>query len=236
MAITLKDYAGGERHFILQEPQGKWIVAKGEPPEPTWGYATLVRQWYGLAAPVFVAVFTDRKTVLLRVGDRLFDLGDSRTLFRETWSGIPGKRFTVLTDGKKAASVAYNPLGIDRDPWDSDSIFDYLVQGFTDRTQLGRTVFVWTAVGEGRKLDSPEFVAELESKFGDQSTRQTRPDWRWVMCLAAYWLLFIILPAVLVLLLLPKAKRLGSILPIGFVLILIGEYGFRKWKKLWRVA
>ena len=56
------------------------------------------------------------------------------------------------------------------------------------------------------------------------------------MCLASYRLLFVILPVVLVLLLLPKGKRLGSVLPLGFVLVLIGEHGFRRWKTLWRVA
>lgn len=58
---------------------------------------------------------------------------------------------------------------------------------------------------------------------------------RFFACLASYWLLFIILPAALVLWLVPTGKRLGFALPIGLVLILGGENGFRGWKQLWRV-
>jgi hypothetical protein len=234
MAITLKDYAGGKRHFILQEPQGKWIVAKGEPPEPTWGYATLVRQWCGLAAPVFVAVFTDRKTILLRVGDILVDLRDSKMVFTDRWSGFLTRRFVVSDDGKELASVTYGNLVVDRDPFDSDSIFDYLGP-FADKSRLERTVFIWAAAGEGRKLDAPEFLSEVEARFGGNAYERQRVDTRGAACLASYWLLFIILPAALVLWLVPTGERLSFALPIGLVLILVGENGFRGWKQLWRV-
>jgi hypothetical protein len=55
------------------------------------------------------------------------------------------------------------------------------------------------------------------------------------ICLATYWLLFIIAPTALILLVVPENWRLGAAIPIGLLLIVIGEHGFRKWKRRWHL-
>ena len=55
------------------------------------------------------------------------------------------------------------------------------------------------------------------------------------ICLAAYWILFVIVPGGIILWFVPLPWRIASAIPIGLLLLLIGEHGFRKWKRIWKV-
>ena len=55
------------------------------------------------------------------------------------------------------------------------------------------------------------------------------------ICLLTYWLLFIILPCGIALSFLPSDWRVASAIPIALIIILVGEHGFRKWKRVWKV-
>ncbi len=56
------------------------------------------------------------------------------------------------------------------------------------------------------------------------------------MALSSYWLLFVIVPLVLVLWLTGlKALAVWLILPLFLVLVAVGERGFRIWKRLWKI-
>lgn len=234
MVIMLHDFGEKDRHFVLDDPAGKWTVEKGSSPL-SWGVASLIPQRCGFSKPVLVAVFTDRKTILLRIGDKLFDLGDARVILRNRWAGILYKKFTVLKNDEEVASVGYGELGVDRDPFNEDSFFDYLMAMFSDRSHLDRSVFVWTASSEGRKPDEA-MVAEMEARFNSHNASKPQTSIiKGMLCLASYWLLFVILPAGLVLSLVPKGWRIGVGVPVGFLLLIIGENGFRRWKKLWLV-
>ncbi len=234
MAITLHEFGEKNRHFILDTPSGRWSVEKGSSPT-SWGFASLVPQRFGLSDPVLVAVFTDGKTILFRVDNKLFDLGNADIVLQHRRAGLASKRFTVLVNGAEAFSVKYWTFAIDTFPWDSDSIFDWLMTLSANRNDLARSVFMWTAFGEGRKCDE-SLLAEMEVRFGSQNPSKPEPPFtRGLLCLVSYWLLFIILPAGLILSLVPKGWRIGVGVPVGFVLLLIGENGFRRWKKFWRV-
>jgi len=54
--------------------------------------------------------------------------------------------------------------------------------------------------------------------------------------LIAYWLLFVMVPVVLILASLRFSRLSFAISAVAFVvLVIVGERGFRKWKKLWKV-
>jgi hypothetical protein len=59
---------------------------------------------------------------------------------------------------------------------------------------------------------------------------------RYRLALASYWLVFIIVPAALCFLLLGASSTSAGI-AFGFamILFLIGEWGFRGWKRLWKL-
>ena len=59
---------------------------------------------------------------------------------------------------------------------------------------------------------------------------------RYHLALVTYWSLFIIAPSVVLYLLLGRSKsNVGICIGVGMVLIIIGERGFRPWKRLWKV-
>jgi hypothetical protein len=56
------------------------------------------------------------------------------------------------------------------------------------------------------------------------------------LALISYWLLFVIVPLVLVLWLTGlKALAVWLILPLFLLLVAVGERGFRIWKRLWKI-
>jgi hypothetical protein len=56
------------------------------------------------------------------------------------------------------------------------------------------------------------------------------------LALASYWFAFIIVPAVVLLLLLgPSATSAGIAFGLAVLLMLIGERGFRHFRRLWRL-
>ena len=59
----------------------------------------------------------------------------------------------------------------------------------------------------------------------------TQPT-RYIWARASYWLLFIIIPIIAVAFLVGGGVGLIALL---VVLVVIGEHGFRPWKRLWKV-
>jgi hypothetical protein len=57
---------------------------------------------------------------------------------------------------------------------------------------------------------------------------------RTLLALGSYWALFIIMPLVLCFLLL-GVRAAGWCLPLFLVWCLVGERGFRGWKRLWGI-
>jgi hypothetical protein len=56
------------------------------------------------------------------------------------------------------------------------------------------------------------------------------------LALGSYWTLFVVAPlAACFFVLGSSARAAGYCLPIFLVLCLIGEHGFRRWKRLWKV-
>ena len=55
------------------------------------------------------------------------------------------------------------------------------------------------------------------------------------ICLLTYWALFIIAPLTFILFLVPSNWKIGTAVISLIILVMIGEHGFRKWKKLWDV-
>jgi len=56
------------------------------------------------------------------------------------------------------------------------------------------------------------------------------------LCRAAYWAIFIIAPTAAVVFVGSWTRpRIGWALPIFFVLVLIGEHGYRRWVRLWHM-
>ncbi|MFN0079154.1 MAG: hypothetical protein ACKVY0_22045 [Prosthecobacter sp.] len=59
---------------------------------------------------------------------------------------------------------------------------------------------------------------------------------RTIFALGSYWALFVIAPLVVCFFLFGASARAADYcLPVFIVLCLIGERGFRRWKRLWRV-
>ena len=97
--------------------------------ERTWGYATLIRatlrQRLRLADPVFVAVFTEGRTILVRLGERVFDLANEAIAVRDRGVGPLRRRFSVFVNGVSVSDVAYDPFSVDYDSFTgAESIFD----------------------------------------------------------------------------------------------------------------
>lgn len=52
----------------------------------------------------------------------------------------------------------------------------------------------------------------------------------------SYWSLFVIAPAVVLFFILGASRSdAGVCFGVGIVLVIIGEHGFRPWKRLWKV-
>lgn len=59
---------------------------------------------------------------------------------------------------------------------------------------------------------------------------------RYKLARVSYWLLFIVTPAVALFFILgPSGSTAGVCFGVGIVLVLIGEHGFRAWKRLWKI-
>ncbi len=59
---------------------------------------------------------------------------------------------------------------------------------------------------------------------------------RYRLAVASYWLAFVIVPALVFLLLLgPSSTNAGIAFGLAVILMLVGERGFRPWRRLWRL-
>lgn len=59
---------------------------------------------------------------------------------------------------------------------------------------------------------------------------------RYRLARVSYWLLFIIAPAVVLFFIVGvSSSSAGVCFGVGVVLAIIGEHGFRPWKRLWKV-
>jgi hypothetical protein len=60
-----------------------------------------------------------------------------------------------------------------------------------------------------------------------------KPETRYLCARISYWMLFVIAPAAVCVFVFDV--RPGTGLLIAFLLLVAGEYGFRPWKRLWRM-
>jgi len=86
-----------------------------------------------------------------------------------------------------------------------------------------------------RARDGPAFGLSLDAKESGVKGAAARSSMRERACLATYWAIFIILPVALIWSHIPASVRWAVTLPAGFALVLIGERGIRRWKRIWRV-
>ena len=59
---------------------------------------------------------------------------------------------------------------------------------------------------------------------------------RYRLALVSYWSLFVIAPTVALFFILGRSSsNAGVCFGVGVILTIIGEHGFRPWKRLWKV-
>src|SRR5688572_28651000 len=106
MSFALEDFGGRRRYFRLHSAAGEWEIVR-HVDIPASGFASFAWQLFWLRSRTIVGVFTDRQTILLRVGASLFDLKDPNVELRDGWTGFLLRRFSVLVGGQPVASVRY---------------------------------------------------------------------------------------------------------------------------------
>ena len=165
MPFALEDFGGRKRYFLFQSAAGEWEIVRSVD-MPASGFASFTWQLFWLRSRTIVGVFTDRQTILLRVGASLFDLKDPNLELRDNWTGFLLRRFSVLVGGQAVASVRYFQWAVDYDSgFDGDgTLFDYIMT-FRNRRHINRTVFQWVSALDGRDLESEEFEHELATRF-----------------------------------------------------------------------
>ena len=166
MSVALEDFGGRKRYFRLQTAAGDWEVVRGADMGPSSGFGCFAWQIFWLRSRTIIGVFTDRQTLLLRIGPLLFDLKDPNVELRDVPTGLLLRRFSVLAGGQAVASVLYIPWAVDYESgFDGvGTMFDYLLT-FRDHRHIDRTVFQWVSTLDGRDLETEEFEHELATRF-----------------------------------------------------------------------
>lgn len=112
---------------------------------------------------LFVALYTDAKTLLMRIGDQVFDWADPNLRVARTAVAPFLKRFTVYRGETEILRLDY--WYTDREVWpDNGDIFSYIDRTTHTRAEILRAIFLWTASAQGRDLTGQELADELDRR------------------------------------------------------------------------
>ena len=169
LLYRLDDYGPKYRQYSLDQVSGKYDVttfATGhDARRGTVGCAQVRRLGLWNAPKALVALFTDGKTLLLRVGPDVFDLRDPVKVFRSRVAPCI-KSFVVSKGTQELVRLKY--WHRDVHSWPDDDMLDIFllarVKVETPR-ELKRSVYIWNATREGLVSFSQEFVEELEARL-----------------------------------------------------------------------
>lgn len=128
------------------------------------GYGSWVSVELGFKkSKLFVALFTDGKTLFLKYGDLFIDcLAGEVRAFRELW--LPGvKRFTVRVDGETRVASKY--WWIDRTTWPDDGdIRSHVARITENKTNMIFTVLLRTGAKRGANVGNVEVAEDLRRR------------------------------------------------------------------------
>jgi hypothetical protein len=168
--VLLKDFKlhSHTRRFSLDLDSGvvteQWFESAQQGFQDTAGFGAYAKGfWHGWRR-LFVAYYTDNRTMLLRFADRTFDLGDQnlhivrRTLFPTSFV----QRFAVLQAELPLLTFTY--LHYDGDEWPPQDILKFV--GERTYLDIQREVYVWSASARGDpNAHTMEFAEKVNELF-----------------------------------------------------------------------
>jgi len=171
-AIYLKEYKSSvkrEGRFIVDPLTGHVVEQRVDPSQKedshTCGFATY--QKVGLLPgrkKLFLALYAHKNTMIMRIGDQVFDWADSSLRVKRDGVAPFVKRFRVFRDKTVVASFFYlytDLLGTAYDSFCTE--FPTYIEDITaTRAKRERFTYFWTEISNGRNPTDPEFQKELD--------------------------------------------------------------------------
>ena len=146
-----------EARFADEKARGSIMARRSVVGFGSWREVGLLRAKYR----VFVAVYSTRENLVLRVGSVLFQWPDV-SLRAQRANVFPGiKRFQVRQGKEPLFTVRYRYF--DTETWpDNGDIFCYVERATLTPGEVARTIAFWTAHAAGRDILSQELADELD--------------------------------------------------------------------------
>jgi hypothetical protein len=139
------------------------------------GYASLVKVGIRRRKTILVAIYAGDERLWLLLGDRSFDLSDSRVTATKSapWPFV--RRFSLLRGEVEVASVTYWMTMLEERYWPTrGDIFSYVVDVARTAVERYRFMRAWMLSQQGKLLSDPNTIAQLESEI-EMFRRQARP-------------------------------------------------------------
>jgi hypothetical protein len=157
--------------YFMVDPHSGQVVVKiiDQAQEEDWhacGHATY--QQVGLLLgrkKLFLALYAYKNTMLMRIGDQVFDWADTSLHVKRDGIAPFVKRFRVFRDKAVVASFFYlytDLLGTAYDETYGTDFPTYIEDVTATRAKRERFIYFWTEVSKGRGLRDPVFQKELE--------------------------------------------------------------------------
>jgi hypothetical protein len=156
LLYTLDELAGSVRatRFPTEADIGNQTAGLG-----AWWQVGLFRGRKNL----FVALYTNRKTLVLRIGDKYFDWSDMNIHVRHESTAPMIKRVTVFRNEQPEYSWAYF-YGDFETRADNGAILSHIETVTATPADVLRMVYRWTDQLDGRRLADEDYLHELERR------------------------------------------------------------------------
>ena len=111
---------------------------------------------------LFVAAYADDNTLLVRIGNEVFDLSERDFEVKRAAPAPFVKRFSISRRGQVLLSLVY--FYVDHKVWpDNGDIFTLIERAAATPSAHEGFAYIWRAKKDGRDITSKEFLEELES-------------------------------------------------------------------------
>lgn len=151
--LTGFDYDNPKRYW-LDRDSGVWnfeaVKDKEGASKGTCGFADVRKIGLWLHHEVFVAIFTDTKTAVLRVNSVEYDLHDPSMKVSRKWLAPCIKRFNILHENKLKFAATYSWCDVHE--WPDDDVLDifyYIATHLDGSKQINQFITFWSLSSQG---------------------------------------------------------------------------------------
>ncbi|MDB5842312.1 MAG: hypothetical protein JWQ23_4264 [Herminiimonas sp.] len=167
-SVLLRDYKDPMLLYILDELTGSVKTTRSFSETEIRNPAAGLGAWWQVGLfrgrkNLFVAFYTDRKTLVLRIGDKYFDWSNMNIYVRHEATAPMIKRLTVFRNEQPECSWAYF-YGDFETRQDNGAILSHIETATATPADVLRIVYRWTDQLEGRHSADEDYLRELERR------------------------------------------------------------------------